>query len=739
MDPGSRPRSGRCRPPGRTCTRRTARRRRRAPARPRSPPAGRSARRRRGPGRRGRDRRGPAGPRPRPGRRRPAGTPVRRARSRARSRAAAHGAPVGLRVARPRVVEQRHPHAHVGRQVVGPAAQHVAVLQQGGQQARQPRMPVVGGRADDHAGQPRVQRQLDHLPAERRWGDRRCRGRRARPAAASSVAASSRAGRAAGRGRRVARSVPHTASSRASPARSALAISGSANGRRAACSSFDHRRYGHARPGATGAAGALVGRGLGGGTGLEPGEPGAGVERGRAGQPPSTTTRTPSTVRLVSAMSVASTTWRRPGGAGASAASCSPAGRAPYSGWTSTSGRPTAASAQVECVGYRAGSRRRPAGTTEHVALGLGPPARRPHGGPTTAGFEARRRGRRGQPTGTSTGNGRPALARHDRCPGAGVAAEQRRHPARRRAWPTSRGGAGRAAGAGGRRGPGPGRGRPAGCARGTRRRSTSPTPSSDGSRCSRRVRMPSVTTSIRVAGPTRPVVAGAVADGVADLLRRAAPPSAGPRPGWPAGGVRASRCAGPPSHGSSSSASGTTVVLPAPGGAWSTARPGPGQRRARSSGRQSRTGRVTGRGRTGPGRIPGGPRRVGQRPAEPGEVGAEVAPRARRGPGPPASGSSPPGTRTPRRRRRSSSPISWVRANAVRRSGSSSGEQLLGQHPVVEADVDGDPDLGPGRRAAGSGAGAGRWPARRRRPSGGRSTAATSGRWPRPGTRAGP
>ena len=59
-------------------------------------------------------------------------------------------------------------------------------------------------------------------------------------------------------------------------------------------------------------------------------------------------------------------------------------------------------------------------------------------------------------------------------------------------------------AGAAGSRGRARGRGRRAGCARGTRRRSPARRASSAGSCCSIRVRMPSVTTSMRVRGPTR-------------------------------------------------------------------------------------------------------------------------------------------------------------------------------------------------------------------------------------------
>ena len=62
-----------------------------------------------------------------------------------------------------------------------------------------------------------------------------------------------------------------------------------------------------------------------------------GSKRGSRARPASTTTRTPSTVSEVSAMSVESTTRRRPGGDGASARSCSAKDNAPASGWTSTS------------------------------------------------------------------------------------------------------------------------------------------------------------------------------------------------------------------------------------------------------------------------------------------------------------------------------------------------------------------------------------------------------------------
>ena len=54
-----------------------------------------------------------------------------------------------------------------------------------------------------------------------------------------------------------------------------------------------------------------------------------GEKRGTRIQPVSMTTRMPSMVREDSAMEVASTTLRRPGAAGSTAASCSPRGSAP--------------------------------------------------------------------------------------------------------------------------------------------------------------------------------------------------------------------------------------------------------------------------------------------------------------------------------------------------------------------------------------------------------------------------
>ncbi len=101
--------------------------------------------------------------------------------------------------------------------------------------------------------------------------------------------------------------------------------------------------------------------------------------------------------------------------------------------------------------------------------------------------------------------------------------------------------------------------------------KTTIPTPSSAGSCCSIRVSTPSVTTSMRVRGPTR-------------VSMRTRKPTVSPTRSpkrcamrWAAARAASRRGSSitifrPPSHGSSSSASGTTVVFPAPGAAWRTA-----------------------------------------------------------------------------------------------------------------------------------------------------------------------
>ena len=98
----------------------------------------------------------------------------------------------------------------------------------------------------------------------------------------------------------------------------------------------------------------------------------------------------------------------------------------------------------------------------------------------------------------------------------------------------------------------------------------TSEMPSRQGSRCRRRVRIPSVTTSIRVAGETL------------RSNRMAYPtvsPTFSPRDSaircaaWTAASRRGSSITirPPPRPGRFNRASGTRLVFPAPGGAWST------------------------------------------------------------------------------------------------------------------------------------------------------------------------
>ena len=76
---------------------------------------------------------------------------------------------------------------------------------------------------------------------------------------------------------------------------------------------------------------------------------------------------------------------------------------------------------------------------------------------------------------------------------------------------------------------------------------------------------MPSVTTSMRVAAETRGLAADAVADGCAHRLAQASRPALGGGAGGEAARLQHHDAAG---EHRTSSASGTRVVLPAPGGA---------------------------------------------------------------------------------------------------------------------------------------------------------------------------
>ena len=118
----------------------------------------------------------------------------------------------------------------------------------------------------------------------------------------------------------------------------------------------------------------------------------------------------------------------------------------------------------------------------------------------------------------------------------------------------------------------------------------TIPTPSRAGSSCKRRDRMPSVTTSTRVFGPTLlskriryPMVSPTLSPN--SLARRSAAARAARRLG------SSIKMVWVPSHASFNSARGTRVVLPAPGGASRTAS-------FRSANAERRAGRATSIGR---------------------------------------------------------------------------------------------------------------------------------------------
>ncbi len=153
----------------------------------------------------------------------------------------------------------------------------------------------------------------------------------------SRASPSARAGGGSSHGR-ASGSAPHCATSSSVGARSASRISGGRRSRRAAWVRSLHRRY--AVPGATRparparwVAASRVTRSV-----TRRLRPVAGSVRATRASPPSTTTRTPSMVRLVSAMFVASTTFRRPSGSGRRARRCSCGERSPYSGSTRASG-----------------------------------------------------------------------------------------------------------------------------------------------------------------------------------------------------------------------------------------------------------------------------------------------------------------------------------------------------------------------------------------------------------------
>ena len=131
-------------------------------------------------------------------------------------------------------------------------------------------------------------------------------------------------------------STPHAASSRATWARSTCKISGSTCERREPCSACGQSLYAvplPSRPERPARWWALAWLIL---TVVRRVMPVRGSNRGARAIPESITTRTPSTVSELSAISVENTMRRRPGRLGASAASCSSKERAPASGKRST-------------------------------------------------------------------------------------------------------------------------------------------------------------------------------------------------------------------------------------------------------------------------------------------------------------------------------------------------------------------------------------------------------------------
>ena len=229
------------------------------------------------------------------------------------------------------------------------------------------------------------------------------------------------------------------------------------------------------------------------------------------------TMRMPSMVRLVSAMGVASTTLRRP------AAARRARRPAPLA-----ADRRRAARSTRSRIAHRLRAGARPGGSR---AL----PGRKTSRSPSVSSRE-RAADRRGDGVGRSRSGAADRDARHrpESCGPAlvtmGASPSSRRHPRAVERGRHHQQAQIRRAGGAWLPAPAPGRDRRPGCARGIRRRCTRPTPSSAGSSCSMRVRMPSVTTSMRVCGPTSRVQPHAIADGLADRLAQQCAPCAAPR-----------------------------------------------------------------------------------------------------------------------------------------------------------------------------------------------------------------
>ena len=150
-----------------------------------------------------------------------------------------HRRPIGTVVARV-PAHDRHAEGEVGRERVGPAAQHVALVDDGGDHTRRRERG-----AGDDARQPRVQRERNHRPPD--VGEaRRPLGVTSGSIAPSNVSSSTAARHARVGGGSAKRSAPggapHAASSRASPPRSTSRISAVRCAGRVPCSIRDHSR-----------------------------------------------------------------------------------------------------------------------------------------------------------------------------------------------------------------------------------------------------------------------------------------------------------------------------------------------------------------------------------------------------------------------------------------------------------------------------------------------------------------
>ena len=197
--------------------------------------------------------------------------------------------------------------------------------------------------------------------------------------------------------------------------------------------------------------------------------PVAGSNTASRDRPASTTTRTPSMVRLVSAMAVAGTTLRRPGGAGSMARRWVSRSSSPYSGTRSTWERETSPAASVSCT-------RRISAWPGRNTSTLPCCSARARNTVRPSSRSRSREGVQGAPYTTSTGWPHPA-PRMTGPPRAG------QPPDRRPGWRTSptASGAGRRETTPGPEGSAPAPGPPAGCARGTRRRSAGRPPAVQG------------------------------------------------------------------------------------------------------------------------------------------------------------------------------------------------------------------------------------------------------------------